>query len=92
MDITEVTTKSALVRSGIRTWVFVAPMLPMNPERLAALILPHIYHAMVDPLNYRGQVASLLRQHGWDYAISDKYEEETGTKLLRLIGEKARRV
>src|ERR1035437_4484642 len=77
-----------LHEAGIRTWVFVAPMLPMNPERLAALILPYIDHAMVDPLNYRGQVASLLRQHGWAYALTDKYAEEPGGKLLKLIGEK----
>lgn len=28
--------------AGIRTWVFIAPMVPMNPERMAGQILPHI--------------------------------------------------
>ena len=77
-----------LHEAGIRTWVFVAPMLPMNPERLAALILPHIDHAMVDPLNYRGQVASLLHQHGWGEALTDDYAERTAARLTSLLEKK----
>ena len=37
--------------AGIRTWVFIAPMLPMNPDRLVEQILPHIEYAMIDPLH-----------------------------------------
>ena len=77
--------------AGVHTWVFIAPMLPMNPERLVEQILPHIDHAMVDPLNYRGQVASLFRRQGWDYALTDEYAHKTGAELLRLLGEKGRR-
>lgn len=80
-----------LHEAGIRTWVFIAPMLPMNSERLAELILPHIDHAMVDPLNYRGQVASLFLQHGWDYALTDGYAGKTGAELVKLLGKKTRR-
>ena len=77
--------------AGIRTWVFIAPVLPMNPERLVDLILPHIDHAMVDPLNYRGQVAPLFRQQGWDYALTDEYAAKTSAELGKFLGAKGRR-
>jgi len=76
--------------AGIHTWVFIAPLLPMNPQRLSELILPHIDHAMIDPLNYRSQVASLFRRHGWGYALTDEYAATTGAELPRLLGTKAR--
>ena len=65
-------------------------MLPMNPPRLVEMIAPHIDHAMIDPLNYRGQVSGLFRRHGWDRALTDDYAAQTGAELLRLLGEKAR--
>ena len=76
--------------AGIRTWVFIAPMLPMNPARMAGQILPHIDHAMMDALNYRGQVASLFRQHGWEYALTNEYAAKTRGELARLLGAKSR--
>jgi len=76
--------------AGIRTWVFIAPMLAMNPGRMAGQILPHIDHAMMDALNYRGQVASLFRQHGWEYALTNEYAAKTHGELARLLGTKAR--
>ena len=76
--------------AGIRTWVFIAPMLPMNPERLVEQISPYIDHAEIDGLNYRGQVAGLFRHHKWDYALTDEYAQETGTRLTELLGEKGR--
>ncbi len=72
--------------AGIRTWVFVAPILPMNPVRLVKQILPHIDYAMVDALNYRQQAAGLFRQHGWTYALTDEYAQRTGARLRTLLG------
>jgi DNA repair photolyase len=68
--------------AGIHTWVFVAPMLPLNPDRLYAAIAPHIRHLMVDPLNYRQQVRDIFHRHGWDYALTDAYAAETGAALV----------
>ena len=74
--------------AGIRTWVFIAPMLPMNPDRLVELILPHIDHAIVDGLNYKGQVSELFRKHGWEYALAPEYAAKTSAELSRLLGGK----
>lgn len=74
MDILEVKTKTALVRSRIPGVEYV--------------INPYIDHAMVDPLNYREQVARLFLQHGWDYALTDEYAGKTGSELIKFPGKK----
>jgi DNA repair photolyase len=68
--------------AGLHTWVFVAPLLPMHPERLFAAIAPHIDHLMVDRLNYRQQMQAIFRKNGWEYALMDEYARETGALLL----------
>lgn len=78
--------------AGIQTWVFVAPMLPMDPDALVAQILPHIDYAMVDALNYRQQVAALFGQHAWSEALTDGYAERTGARIRSLLGGRGRRV
>jgi DNA repair photolyase len=77
--------------AGIRTWVFIAPILPMNPDRLVEQILPYIDYALVDALNYRRQAAALFRDHGWAYALTDDYAEKTAARLRCLLRAKSRR-
>lgn len=79
-----------VAEAGIHPWVFIAPMLPMNPARLVELIAPYADRVMMDPLNYRRQVQSLFRQQGWDYALTDAYAIATRTELCRLLGSKTR--
>ena len=79
-----------LHESGIRTWAFIAPMLPMNPERLAGLIMPHIDFVMMDALNYPAQVSALLRRHGWERALTGDFARTTRARLIELLGAKCR--
>jgi len=77
--------------AGIRTWVFIAPVLPMDPERLVEQILPYIDYAMVDALNYRQQAAALFREHGWADALTDDYATRISARLRALLQEKSHR-
>ncbi len=79
-----------LAEAGISNWVFIAPMLPMDPARLAELVAPYADHIMMDPLNYRRQVQGLFRKQGWGYALTDEYAAVTRTELVRLLGAKMR--
>ena len=79
-----------LQEAGLNPWVFIAPMLPLNPERLHELLAPYVSRVMVDPLNYRGQVQGLFKKHGWDYALTDAYAAATRARLERLFGNQAR--
>ncbi len=83
-----IATLKQLAAAGIATWVFIAPMLPMNPARLAELIAPYAGRVMMDPLNYRRQVQSLFCRQGWDDALTDAYAAATRAELRRLLGAK----
>ena len=76
--------------AGIRTWVFIAPMLPMKPETLIERILPHIDYAMIDAMNYKGQVSAIFQEQGWNHALTPAYAKATAAELVRLLGSKAR--
>ncbi|MEW6747333.1 MAG: radical SAM protein [Planctomycetota bacterium] len=87
---TRLTTLRRLREAGLSTWVFIAPVLPMNPERLHALVSPWVDFVMIDPLNYPGQVAALFRAHGWGEALTSTYAGRTREKLERLFGPQLR--
>jgi len=76
--------------AGLAPWVFIAPLLPLNPARLHELLAPYVSRVMLDPLNYHSQVRELFHRQGWDYALTDAYAAETRAKLERLFGSQAR--
>ncbi len=79
-----------LREAGIRTWAFIAPMLPMDPVRLHRLLAPAVEYVMIDPLNYVSRVEGFFRNQGWGYALSREYGRKTRRELRRLFGKKAR--
>jgi DNA repair photolyase len=80
-----------LHEASIPTWVFIAPLLPMNPIRLFSAIEPYISNLMVDPLNYRNQVKEIYLRNLWGYELTDQYAAETGAILRRLWEKRVRR-
>lgn len=79
-----------LHEAGIPTWVFIAPILPMNPVKLYEAIEAYITDLMIDPLNYRNQVEDIFRRNQWDYALTDKYAAQTRAALLRMWENKGK--
>jgi len=84
---TRIETLKQLKAKGIRTWAFIAPALPMDPQRLHRLISPHVEYVMIDSLNYRNQVKHIFREEGWEYALTPEYARETREILQRLFGK-----
>jgi len=80
-----IATLKRLYEAGLSPWVFIAPMLPLHPARLHELIGPYASRVMMDPLNYRAQVSGVFRRHGWDYALTAAYAQETRTALENLF-------
>jgi hypothetical protein len=74
--------------AGIHTWVFVAPTLPMNPERLASLIGPYISGYLIDPLNYKKQVAGTFHRQGWDDELTTEWAGSTVSRLRTALAGK----
>jgi len=81
-----------LHNAGIATWVFIAPMLPMDPKRLHEMVAPHVDTVLLDTLNYREQVRQVFIRNEWGYALTDDYARETSGMLKELFGEQARQV
>jgi DNA repair photolyase len=73
-----------LHEAGISTWVFIAPILPMHPDKLFAELAPYVDHLMADPLNYRSQVRDIFLKNQWEFELSEQYGAETRSTLMRL--------
>jgi DNA repair photolyase len=67
---------AVLKAGGVRTYAFVGPALPMNPQHLAALLRGLVDYVMVDPINYVHKVLSIYRTHGLTKFLSSSYFED----------------
>ena len=78
-----------LKAQGIRTYVFIGPMLPMDPERLGEMIRDHADSVLIDRMNYIAKTANIYRRHGLMQWLDKRFIEEIRTRLLtRLKGRK----
>jgi DNA repair photolyase len=66
----------ALRKAGISTYVFIGPILPMNPERLADAVAPFADRVLIDRMNYTWRTEDLYRSKSLEYALEPAYFEE----------------
>lgn len=71
----------ALIAAGLRTYAFVGPALPMNPQHLAKLLDGLVDEVLVDRMNYVHKVVSLYRAHGLTKYLSNSYFEEVAAAM-----------
>jgi DNA repair photolyase len=76
----------------IDTWVFIGPMLPMNPGNLYEATEPYVNHVLIDSLNYQNRVRDIFLRNNWGHALTERYARETAGELIRLFGDRAQRV
>jgi DNA repair photolyase len=75
----------ALRKAGISTYVFIGPILPMDPENLADSIAPFADRVLIDRMNYAHRVKGLYRRSGLDYALEPAYFEEIEDGLVTRL-------
>jgi len=68
--------------SGIRTFAFIGPLLPGNPEKLVASLHGIVDRVFIDRMNYLGQVKAFYRRHKLDWAMEDNFFQEYKTRLI----------
>jgi DNA repair photolyase len=68
--------------AGIATYVFVGPILPMDPEKLVEMVSGFADRILIDRLNYQRKVRSLYARRGMGYALEDSYFEEMESRLV----------
>ncbi len=56
---TRIHTLKELSENGIKTYAFVGPLLPLNPEILAEKIRPHIQSVLIDRMNYASKTRKI---------------------------------
>jgi DNA repair photolyase len=73
--------------ADIPTYVFVGPILPMNPDRLADSVAPFANSVLVDRMNYAWKVSQTYSAHRLDYALEDAFFEEMECRLVRHLSK-----
>ncbi len=81
-----------LKANGIRTYVSVAPILPLNPERLAEMISELVDLVFIDTMHYPSSVASTLVKMGWEYILSDSWQEEMAVRIREALEKRGVKV
>lgn len=78
------TALAALKAAGVRTYAFVGPVLPMNPQRLAAMLQGLLDEVLVDRMNYAHKVLPIYRREGLTKFLSSSYFEEVQAAMSSL--------
>jgi DNA repair photolyase len=68
----------------IRTYAFIGPLLPQNPEVLAGKLRPHVDSVLIDRMNYLSKTVHLYRRHNLTEWLDPGFIDRI---LWRLEGE-----
>lgn len=77
-------TLKQLYQQGIKTWVFVGPMLPMDAYQLGTQVKDFIHHYYIDPMNYISKSRAIYYHHQLQNALRPDYFEQCRA-VLELI-------
>ncbi len=77
-----------LHQAGIRTYAFLGPLLPCDPEDLGRRVAPFADEVLVDGLHYPWKVRALLERHGFEYILDPKWYHRAVAVLQRVLGER----
>jgi DNA repair photolyase len=71
--------------AGIPTYAFAGPLLPGNPERLAALLAGAVDRVLIDRMNYVPAVKAFYARHGLLEALTDEFFRTQSGRLARAL-------
>jgi DNA repair photolyase len=84
-----VRTLKALHEKGIKTYVFIGPVLPMDPEELAAKIAPYTDSVLIDRMNYTSKTVKVYRDLKLTRWLEKGYTDDIIKRLKNALGGKA---
>jgi DNA repair photolyase len=67
--------------AGISTYVFIGPMLPLDPKKIVDMIAGAADSVLIDRLNYSNKVLSIYRRNGLEDFLQHDYFSSTGLEL-----------
>ena len=71
--------------AGVRTFAFAGPLLPGNPERLAALLAGAADRVLIDRMNYVSAVRKFYARHGLLAALTDSFFRTQSMRLVHAL-------
>ncbi|MDH4196003.1 MAG: radical SAM protein [Candidatus Aminicenantes bacterium] len=77
-----------LHRRGIPTFAFIGPLIPADPERLAALLAGHVDHVLIDRLNYVPAVRPFYARHGLEPFLRESFFAAQKVLLATALGRR----
>ena len=75
----------ALHEKGIRTYVFIGPVLPMHPNTLADRIRPYVHRVIIDSMNYPSKTRAIYRAHALSRWLDPDYVGSITEALQRRL-------
>jgi DNA repair photolyase len=73
---------------GVSTYAFIGPLLPQNPEILAAKINPHADSVLIDRMNYLNKSIGLYRRHHLTEWVEDDLIDDVLYRLKQAFSGK----
>lgn len=83
-----INTLRKLKEQGVRTYVFVGPMLPMNPEVLSEKIVRYADSILISRMNYIGKTAHLFRKLGRTEWLDKDFGGDIKARIRKGLGGK----
>jgi len=74
--------------AGIKTFAFIGPILPGNPQNLIRYLEDAADRVLIDRMNYVNTVKSVYRKLGFHREIEDRYFEETRDRLVSELNRR----
>jgi DNA repair photolyase len=71
--------------AGVPTFAFAGPLLPGNPERLAALLRGAADRVLIDRMNYVPAVKAFYARHGLLEALTDAFFRTQSARLAKAL-------
>jgi DNA repair photolyase len=83
-----INTLRRLKEQGVKTYVFVGPLLPMDPEVLSEKIGKYADSILLSRMNYASKTAHIFNKLGMMKWFDKGFAEEIKTLLRKRLGEK----
>jgi DNA repair photolyase len=71
--------------TDIRTFAFIGPLLPGNPESLVNNLAGKVDYVYIDRMNYTSAIRKFYRYHGLEESLQDTFFREYRDRLIREL-------